>query len=356
MALPALSRPYHTRRDCLLPDRSTVLAIQRSIVWSLKAHLMDQLATGSTGPNSRDPASVWTCLGSSNGVAGGLDGVDRWGSSFNAANLVWASDGVAHSWIALQNTALGVQLVIDLQSSATSILFAFVPISQPFSGGSGGTVSSRPSRIAFEVNWNYTSANVANWFSGWIADTTTGLNQRSQFLCAADGSFFFFVTRDGLGFATTCVGMTNPLNSVFFPKRTLDTNAVSFFGQPVGSVTTPGAFVASSWANATASCRRLPALGLMTAGGPSLVRFGGSDFANSAAPADPYSLDYTAMPIGMHALVPQALPYGVIPDFYWLANRTLIPTGTVNDPGGVISHVAIGDVWVPWNGPIPQFT
>ena len=353
MALPALSRAYSVRRDCLLPDRSSILAIQKSHLWALKAHLMDQIAVGSTGPTARAPASVWTCLGSSDGVAGGLDAVDRWGSSFDASKLVFANDGVAHSWIVLENAALGVQLVIDLQSSAGQVVFAFTPIAAPFSGGTGGTVTNRPFRNSHEVNYGYTSVNVSNWISGWSPDTALSANQRSQFLCAADGSFLFFITRDGLGVASCSVGIVNPLAASWFPKRGADTNAVCFIGSPTGSTSQPGAFGLASWATASATAQRLPNGTIMTQGGICRFAFGGTNFDGAAAPADPITFDFTAVPLAIHTLANQALPRGVVPDFYAHANRTLIPTGEVNDPGGTVSHLALGDLWIPWDGPAP---
>lgn len=356
MALPALTRAYSTRRDCLFPDRSTASLISKSHVWSLKAHLMNQISTGTAGPTARDPASVWTCLGSSDGATGGLDGTDRWGSTFNASKIVYAGHGVAHSWIALQNAALGMQFVIDCQTSETDGMFSLCRNAQPLSGGLGGTVSQRPYVLSDEINFGYSSSGTGNWFSNWIADRVLSVNQRSQFVCGPDGSFLFFSTRDGFGAATSCIGVQNPQNSAYFPKRAGDTNGQCFIGPSAGSLSVPGAFQYSLWCGtAGVNSQRLAAGNIMTSGGLIRYSFGGTNFDGANAPVDPYTLDYPAMPIAVLPVAPQSYPRGVIADFYFHGNRTLIPAGTLDDPGGVVAHVAVGDLWIPWDAPSPTF-
>lgn len=354
MALPALSRAYSARRDCLLPDRSTSSLIAKSVVWSLKAHLMNQIATGSLGPTARDPASVWTCLGSSDGATGGLDGTDRWGSTFNASKIVSANHGVAHSWIALQNAALGVQFVIDCQNADTTILFSLCRNAQPLSGGLGGTVSQRPYVLTEETNFGYTNTATGNWISTWQADTVTLQNQRTNFVCAPDGSFLFFVKRDGAGLSSCAIGVQNPQNSSYFPKRAGDTNAQCFFGPSTASITGAGAFNFGNWQTPGVVAQRLYSGSIMSSGGLSRFYFGNTAFDGGNVPVDPFTLDYQAFPLGMLALQPQSYPRGVIADFYIHGNRTLIPECTVNNPSGITTHIAIGDFWIPWDGPAPS--
>lgn len=55
-----------------------------------------------------------TCAGSSNSVAGAMDGVNRWAA---IGNIVWAAAGVAHSWIVL-SWANGKQLLIACSTGA----------------------------------------------------------------------------------------------------------------------------------------------------------------------------------------------------------------------------------------------
>lgn len=353
MALPALSRAYSARRDCLLPDRSTATLIAKSHVWSLKAHLMDQIATGTLGPTARDPASVWTCLGSSDGAAGGLDAVDRWGSTFNGAKIVFAGHGVAHSWIALQNTTFGMQLVIDCQNSETNVLLSMCRNAQPLSGGLGGTVSQRPYVLSDEINFGYTTSDTGNWISTFIADQVLVQNQRTNFVCGPDGSFLFFMKRDGSGFSSSAVGVQNPQNASYFPKRAGDLNAHCFIGPNGASNSAPGAFGLSTWMSAGVVAQRLNSGAIMSTGGLSRFAFGGNNFDNAGVPVDPFTLDYQAFPLGMLALSPQSYPRGVIADYYFHGNRTLIPECTPNNPSGITTHIAIGDFWIPWDGPAP---
>ncbi len=351
MALPVLSRAYSARRDCLFPLRDTGVNLARSNVWSLKAHLMDQIATGTAGPTARAGASVWTCIGSSDSVAAGLDAVDRWTGTFDSTKIVFAANTVAHSWIVLQCTALGVQLCIDCQNTSPNILIAMTPIASPFTGGS---TTTRPIVGTHEVNAGYTTSHVANFISNWYVDTTLASNQRSQFVNAADGSFLYFATRDGLGFATTFFAVQNPLGNSWFPKRVADTNA-QFPWIATGSISSPGALVLSGLTAPGQSPTRLPNGNLITQGGLSTFSFGNTAFVNASLPADAFTLEYPAVPLGYLAMAGQQLPRGVVPDVYVHANRALIPTGTVNDPGSVVSHLAVGDLWLPWDGAAPTF-
>lgn len=315
---------------------------------------MDQITTGSMGPTARAPASVWTCLGSSDGATGGLDGTDRWGSTFNGSKIVFASHGTNHSWIALQNTTFGMQLVIDCIAAETNILISMCRIAQPLSGGLGGTVSQRPYVLTDEINWGYTSTAVGNYRSTFIADQALGVNQRTNFVAGPDGSFLFFMKRDGSGFSSSAVGAQNPQNSSYFPKRAADLNAQCFIGPPAASNTSPGAFSMSGWASdAGVVAQRLYSGAIMSQGGLSRFSFGNTNFDGGNVPVDPFTLDYQAFPLGMLAIAPQSYPRGVVADFYFHGNRTLIPETTPNNPGGVTTHIAIGDFWIPWDGPAP---
>ena len=83
--------------------------------------------------------SPWTVQGSSNSSAAGHDAVDRWTT---ASNVVWAANGVAHSWIDLKQTGLGsnFQMLIDCTNASAALT---VQIS-PSVGFSGGTTANRP--------------------------------------------------------------------------------------------------------------------------------------------------------------------------------------------------------------------
>jgi len=55
-------------------------------------------------------SNPWTVRGSSNSVAAGMDQVDRWSAN---SNLVWNSEGSAHSWIVLRQTGIARPTATD---------------------------------------------------------------------------------------------------------------------------------------------------------------------------------------------------------------------------------------------------
>lgn len=112
----------------------------------------------------------WTVVGSSNGVAAGLDGVDRWSAN---ADIVWGASGSAHSWIVMRmggfSAANSFEILISTRGSfATSyeqigILAAW---DVDFSGGSttaDPTSANSQNILGFQTTWlgNFTTASTA---------------------------------------------------------------------------------------------------------------------------------------------------------------------------------------------------
>lgn len=83
-----------------------------------------------------------TITGSSDGVAAGMDAVDRWDAD---ADLVWGEDPTPHSWIVLRFANMGgaellIDLWVNLADDSTQALFEWAP-----SGGyTGGSNTARP--------------------------------------------------------------------------------------------------------------------------------------------------------------------------------------------------------------------
>lgn len=82
------------------------------------------------------PLSPWVVAGSSNSVAAGMDGVDRWATT---ANLVYG--GGNHSWIVLQQDGInpGFQVCIDFRAAQTGTVAV-----SPANGFTGGAINARP--------------------------------------------------------------------------------------------------------------------------------------------------------------------------------------------------------------------
>lgn len=83
--------------------------------------------------------SPWTVVGSSNAVAFGMDGVDRWNAT---SDLVWGAGN--RSWIVLRQTGItsNFQVLWDLGTSTnTDTMTAYF---SPAAGFTGGALNARP--------------------------------------------------------------------------------------------------------------------------------------------------------------------------------------------------------------------
>lgn len=89
----------------------------------------------------------WTVKGSSNSTAAGMDNTDRWTSSSSSV-LVWANPGAIHSWIVLESTALGIQILLDLQADGSNrTLWPSISPGKLFTGGSTTTAPTATDQI-----------------------------------------------------------------------------------------------------------------------------------------------------------------------------------------------------------------
>lgn len=91
---------------------------------------------------TRFPLFPWQCLGSSDGVTAGMDGVNRWLTSANLVNVAWPSSS-PRSWIVLKNPATGVSWCFHLQPNNTPGADAEMGISIS-SSFTGGSTTARP--------------------------------------------------------------------------------------------------------------------------------------------------------------------------------------------------------------------
>lgn len=157
--------------DLFISDASNVTRTARQVWW-----YYDFLTRGTL-------TGKWSIVGSSNGTAAGMDAVDRWGRPFNQANIVYGTNGVAHSWIVLQSpAALGpIYLTLSYDRSGfweqCSWYFSY-------SAPTGGSTTQTPTIPA--ANESY--VNIYN-------DAMSG-NYRLHGAMAEDGSFVLTMGRD----------------------------------------------------------------------------------------------------------------------------------------------------------------
>ena len=100
----SLETVWYCQANAEWPDTITTSSQSNSFAFMLKSMLLGECMSGSTGSEGPRPtSSFWTVMGSSNGVASGYDGVDRWGTQYTGSNYIRAVSGSSHSWIALRS-------------------------------------------------------------------------------------------------------------------------------------------------------------------------------------------------------------------------------------------------------------
>lgn len=315
-ALPALTEPYFTRGNVSFgSNNTTATLLVQFYAWALKAALCDQLTGGSTA-GTRHADSVWTVVGSSNGSAAGLDAVDRWGSSFNAANIVRNTNGNAHSWIVLRNAANGYDICIDMNSvSNGQFALTAVKTSQGFTGG---TTTSRPQAVSNNEEFSYgtQSVNAATPIT-IFGDHTLSSATWFHFGTNADGSRFWFAK------SRTTQGVFDGFSAFWKAEggRVGDTRN-QWWLNGGGSTSGRGCGALSPMTTTNGSTRRGHANGTPPAGGIRPFTYANTTMANVGV--DHITGDYLAVPceVGVAASgIPLAC--GVLPDLHFTSGGTV---------------------------------
>jgi hypothetical protein len=204
----------------------------QKMLWLMSAFLM-----GKTGYGTPTAGSKWTCMGSSAGGAGAMDGVDRLGASYGAvAFTLVASNGSDHGWIVLRSpTAWGgtyIYLLLSANMAGGGTGSCTIIISTAaFTGGSNTT---DPTTTGASFGTSTASAAVEPSATDYVNP------RRAYFNLTTDGSFWFAMSRAGAAESflavinpTLCkaqdsvpvwavqMGVTNAPNSVQYPLCTL---------------------------------------------------------------------------------------------------------------------------------------
>lgn len=337
-ALPALTKTYSARGNVPFQDNTTALNLARSILFSLKEHMKNTLAGGTTS-GSRHANSVWTvkysCDGTTAGVAG--DGIDRWAS---IANVIFANNGVAHSWFVLENTTLGYQVCIDCNNAAaTNVGFVAAEIATPFTGG---TTLTRPTATnEFQMGSTSTGPTVNFTF---ITDVTTGNFNWTHYITADDGQFFFLVSRTGLGLFPTFMSMQKTTN-----PQTGDTRNVFLMGQSL--LTSRGTPQYTVIGKSALGCvgRNQNGSTNTTGGIQNSGTFGATDWPGANG-IDALSGNYPSYPCHVASLGTQDTYRGQLPDFYQIGQA---PVGGSVPSTAAQERIIAGDFVVPFPGVNP---
>lgn len=152
MAFQALSKTWQFNVNQVLPNANDNVTYRHDLLFRIKESLV-----GFT-------SSPWVVAGSSDSVNGAMDGIDRWLSS---ADVINGNQGVAHSWIVLEQPGLGgLQLRLELGWGADPAV-GVVRVSQTgaYTGGSNtnGPTAVGEKNILTSQQWfaNYSTGSGA---------------------------------------------------------------------------------------------------------------------------------------------------------------------------------------------------
>lgn len=338
MALPALTQTRSSRMNKPYAANTVQLDLAQSVIFALIQNLLDT-ATGGTFTGTRDANSVWNVKGSSDGVAN----VSTAGVNHIAArtNLVWAAAASNHSWIWLENTQLGIQIVIDCINVDTTIVIAASRIAVPFTGG---TLTARPTSTE-EFLWATTSTG--NSPQTFLADTTTGSTCNTHFVTGTDGQFLFMASRAGTGVVFLMIALQKTTGA---PAG--DVRNVFWLGNSITSGR--GACQVSAIAGSAGGCvgRSPNGLTVVSTGGMSQHNAGGSAMSGSGTyGTDAQTGKYNALGCAVWAgnSGAQYGYRGMLPDLY----TTTAPVGEPISNLGVVTRTVVGDYVWPCPGVAP---
>lgn len=184
----ALTKTYYTDSNVAFADTSTTVLLYKSWLFMLKSLLIGN-QTGTNGTSGAAPGgALWTVESSCDSSTANLVGTDLWTSTYNAAKIVRAAAGTAHSWIVLKSpVALGPYYMCIDYASAADTTFTLTFSKAAFS--TGGTTLNRPTSTG---EWGNTALV--------LGDATTGTTYRACCTRDANGGFYLYTARNAAGF------------------------------------------------------------------------------------------------------------------------------------------------------------
>lgn len=297
-------------------------------LWRLAA-----LLTGKTGATQ----GLWTVLGSSDSVASGMDGVDRWGATFDPAKLVFSAGG-ARSWIVLRSPVV----VSGGQNRYTYLLLTC-------NVAAGSSVTMRVASAAPTGNGSTTTdptfdGSVVSLFSSANINNATTAQIRFFGALSASGDFYFLGMRVGSGqvqFGVLGSSVVAPKANDIFPFYVSAAYAAS--ASVLSNITAPSLLVTSTNPShlpaATYTCG---VLNPSFYGNGSSTNFGGTDNIDGTVPDFPFYV----------VTSPASLPSirGRLPDLGVTPTGTIAPLGSVmRDALSNVEHVLFHNLIVPLN-------
>jgi len=337
----ALSQAYSTRRDVSCPTTASIVGINQSYAFLLKQALINAEAGGTMSSSARVAGTIRTVRNSCDGVTAGAinDGVDRWTTTFDAAKLVGAADGIAHSWIVLEDATH--QFCISLRSSSTGIArIAVTPKTTPFSAG---TLTSDPTSSAeWCIGSSHGSGVGGTWT--WVVDATLGGVNRVNFVSGADGQWYYFASRGGTGVATMFCAHVKAVDPETGTVHWLALNSTTSAGSARGSPS-------SIMVNSTNGVDGRATNGALFAGGGlgPYPAYGGGPHISTYG-ADARTSKWNIYPMEMQLFAPLNEFLGELLDLYAIAAA---PVGSPNPSNAARERIVLGEFVIPFSGAAP---
>lgn len=327
MSLPTLGKTWHYNVNNTITTSGTALTDCSTLLWSIKQALIGLPV-------------AWTVVGSCNGSAAGMDGVDRWTA---ASSLTWtnASTG-ARSWIVLKNTAVATnfQLVIECRSSSTLGVSMNAAVSMS-AGFTGGTTTARPTATDEVI-----LLNLAPWLHLPVGSSAT-FGSVYHVTQSSDGT---------LNRVVICVGGNSPGFWMFGQAA----NPASSWTDPVIATMRGAGSAASALTHAAyndaATLKAYAGGGVMNLYVTAEGFISGTVCENLNAAPNDFDGTWPLLPLGLASTdTGKRGRHGRIQDL-WFGPSATIVEGTTYPNDTTRQFVQFGHMVFPWNGTVPVIT
>jgi len=322
-------------------------AMRQSLLLGVKEHLLGNGNFTDSEGNSATVSEPWDVISSSDSVT--ASAADHWDTS---TDLVWAAEGVAHSWFVLRSpnyfgTADPLFMLLvagpaSTQNSTLAVVFSRA-------GFTGGTITARPTATDEHVA-RPTGGTVSS--AGWQGDDNSSISttMRVHFLISDDGRHFqIFYTRNSVCIASWMLFGVEDDADGEWDEPYLFHIASEDFGLGAEIEVLDFAHFATDAVRIWQARDQSGGLGDFTAE-PMIPAAQSLTSANSivGTALNPFSGAWMPFPIAMRGVSIGGV-LTVLPDIWWA--RIASGTGTpATDPtSGDSDFMQFGSVIVPWN-------
>lgn len=302
---------------------TTLAEMAKYTLWYYKALLTGQIGGATKG--------LWTVVGSSDAVTGGMDGVDRWGATYDAAKLIRGSGSAIHSWVCLRSPPFKggtvLYVLITWNTTTDHAVNIHVTASLPTSGSN----TANPTMV---------NAGTTTQQTYFCPQTNVG-NFHLHGALATDGSFYVLQSRDNTGkfvsgFIGTWLANAKPTDQYpWFFSLNFDVNVGTGYG-----------VIPNYNIDLANYCIMLPPDNspVATWGYGAIV----PGTSNLPTGSDPFDSSYPDLPlfIGSSAATLRGIR-GRMQDITYFPGGA--NSGTVDNTPGAPTYMVVGNTWFPTN-------